>query len=106
MMHKTIYQFIGVASLTIAPFFTFQVTAGECATGTAPTAGCTIAVDDTIYTMTGNIAPASGTPGIYFNSGSDDNTVTLTGDISTSGAFATGLGCHFQIIRISKKTLD
>mgnify|MGYP006080417467 CR=1 FL=1 len=83
-MHKTIYQYFGVASLTITPFFTFQVTAGECATGTAPSAGCTIGVDDTIYTMTGNIATASGY-GIRFNSGSDGNTVTLTGSISTSG---------------------
>ena len=84
-MHKTIYQYFGVASLTITPFFTFQVTAGECATGTAPSAGCTIGVDDTTYTMTGNIAPASGDDGIAFNSGSDGNTVTLTGSISTSG---------------------
>jgi hypothetical protein len=83
-MHKTIYQYFGVASLTITPFFTFQVTAGECATGTAPSAGCTIGVDDTTYTMTGNIATASGY-GIRFNSGSDGNTVTLTGSISTSG---------------------
>ena len=87
-MHKTIYQSIGVASLTITPLFTFQVTAGECATGTAPTAGCTITADDTTYTMTGNIAPASGDDGIVFNSGSDGNTVTLTGSISTSGASA------------------
>ena len=30
---------------------------GECATGTAPSAGCTVGVDDTTYTMTGNITP-------------------------------------------------
>ena len=37
---------------------------GECATGTAPSAGCTVGVDDTTYTMTGNITPASGAEGI------------------------------------------
>ena len=30
---------------------------GECATGTAPSAGCTVGLDDTTYTMTGNITP-------------------------------------------------
>ena len=93
-MHKIIYQSIGLASLTITPFLTFQVNAGECATGTAPTAGCTIGVDDTTYTMTGNITPASEARGITFNSGSNDNTVTHTGNISTSGNYAYDLFLH------------
>jgi len=46
---------------------------GECATGTAPSAGCTVGVDDTTYTMTGNITPASGAEGIEF----EVNSVTL-----------------------------
>ena len=90
-MHKTIYQSIGVASLAITPLFTFQVTAGECATGTAPIAGCTIGTTGIDYTLTGNIAPASGVKGIEFTNGATTNTTTLTGDISTTGFNAIGL---------------
>ena len=60
----------------------------ECATGTAPSAGCTVDVDDTTYTMTGNIAPASGAEGIEFEVNSDNNIVSLTGNISTTGSTA------------------
>ena len=90
-MHKTIYQSIGVASLAITPLFTFQVTAGECATGTAPIAGCTIGTTGIDYTLTGDIAPASGVVGIKFTSGATTNTTTLTGDITTAGDRAYGL---------------
>ena len=63
---------------------------GECATGTAPSAGCTVGVDDTTYTMTGNITPASGAEGIEFEVNSDGNTINLTGNITTTGSTAYG----------------
>jgi hypothetical protein len=48
--------------------------------------GCTIGTTGINYTLTGDIAPASGTNGIKFNSSSDNNTVTHSGDITTSGS--------------------
>ena len=105
-MHKAIYQSIGVASLTITPFFTFQVTAGECATGTAPTAGCTIGTSNITYTLTGDIAPASGVDGIQFTSGATTNTTTLTGGITTTGDDAYGLYLNSSDSNITTLTGD
>ena len=61
-MSRYIYA-ITLASLITINQYAFS---GECATGTAPSAGCTVGVDDTTYTMTGNITPASGAEGIEF----------------------------------------
>ncbi|MDA7751258.1 hypothetical protein N8882_01120 [Methylophilaceae bacterium] len=67
--------------------------AAACPTGTdaAPTAGCTIGTTEFDYTLTGDIAPASGVAGIKFTSGATTNTTTLTGNITTTGNFADGL---------------
>jgi len=64
--------------------------AAACADG-ANAAGCTIGTTEIDYTLTGDIAPASGVTGIQFTSGATTNTTTLTGDISTTGPNARGL---------------
>jgi hypothetical protein len=64
--------------------------AAACADG-ANAAGCTIGTTGFDYTLTGDIAPASGVVGIKFTSGATTNTTTLTGDISISGSSAYGL---------------
>ena len=58
--------------------------AAACADG-ANAAGCTIGTTEIDYTLTGDIAPASGVVGIQFTTGANTNTTTLTGDISTTG---------------------
>ena len=44
-----------IYAITLALLITINQYAfsGECVTGTAPSAGCTVDVDDTTYTMTG-----------------------------------------------------
>ena len=64
--------------------------AAACADG-ANAAGCTIGTSNITYTLTGDIAPASGVTGIQFTSGATTNTTTLTGDITTAGDYAVGL---------------
>ncbi|MDC0114994.1 hypothetical protein OAH83_01830 [Methylophilaceae bacterium] len=64
--------------------------AAACADG-ANAAGCTIGTTGIDYTLTGDIAPASGVIGIEFTSGATTNTTTLTGDISTTGGYGHGL---------------
>lgn len=83
--HKTYAVALGILLTTNQYAFS-----GECATGTAPSAGCTVGVDDTTYTMTGNITPASGAEGIEFEVNSDGNTINLTGNITTTGSTAYG----------------
>ena len=90
-MKQTILKYISLLAFLGSPFFSSQTFAAECATGTAPLAGCTIDVSDITYTLTGNITPASGDIGIQFNTGADRNTVTLTGNITTTGDDADGL---------------
>ena len=88
-MNKNIYKSIGVVSLAITPVFTLQAIAGECATGTVPSAGCSITdTNNNAYTLTGDInisAAARGTNGLYLHR-SDNNTTTLIGDINISAA--------------------
>ena len=81
---------LALVSTFLIPNISF---AAACPTGTntAPTDGCTIGTTGIDYTMTGNIAPASGVKGIEFTSGADNNTTTITGNISTAGAGADGL---------------
>ena len=64
--------------------------AAACADG-AHAAGCTIGTTGIDYTLTGDIAPASGVIGIQFTTGADANTLNLTGDITTAGDYAYGL---------------
>ena len=64
--------------------------AAACADG-ANADGCTIGTSNITYTLTGDIAPASGVIGIQFTSGATTNTTTLTGGISTTGDYAYGL---------------
>ena len=64
--------------------------AAACADG-ANAAGCTIGTTGIDYTLTGDIAPASGVIGIQFTTGATTNTTTLTGNISTIGDNAYGL---------------
>ncbi|XOJ89687.1 hypothetical protein ABXT57_02095 [Methylophilaceae bacterium Uisw_097] len=90
-MKQTILKYISLLAFLGSPFFSSQTFAAECATGTAPLAGCTIDVSDITYTLTGNITPASGDIGIQFNTDADRNTVTLTGNITTTGDTAIGL---------------
>jgi len=90
-LKQTILKYISLLAFLGSPFFSSQTFAAECATGTAPLAGCTIDVSDITYTLTGNITPASGGIGIQFNTGADRNTVTLTGNITTTGDRAFGL---------------
>ena len=70
-MNKIVYQSIWLAGLTITPFFSSQVMAGACPTGTdtAPTAGCTIGTSSTTYTMTGNMSPTDDAKGIVLSLG-------------------------------------
>ncbi len=59
----------------------------ECVNG-ANAAGCEIDTDDITYTLTGNIAPAADNVGITFEgfpAFANDNTVTQTGNITTTG---------------------
>ncbi|MDA7700523.1 hypothetical protein N8804_01605 [Methylophilaceae bacterium] len=63
--------------------------AAACANGANP-AGCTTSTTGIDYTLTGNIAPASGFFGIEFTTGTD-TTTTLTGNITTIGDSAHGL---------------
>ena len=90
-MKKTTLKYSSLLALLSVPFFSTQTLAAECATGSAPAAGCTIDVDNITYTQTGDISPASGTSGIAFTSGADSNTLNLTGGISTTGNLASGI---------------
>jgi hypothetical protein len=53
--------------------------------------GCDIGTTGIDYILTGDITPASGVPGIQFTSGAENNTTTLTGNISTTGEFGDGV---------------
>ena len=78
---------LALATTLLLPNMSF---AAACADG-ANAAGCTIDTSAITYTLTGDIAPASGVEGIKFTSGATTNTTTLTGDISTTGSGAYGL---------------
>jgi len=62
----------------------------------ANAAGCEIDTSNTDYILTGDIAPASGVDGIEFVSGSDANTVSQTGNITTTGTGASGVSLFFS----------
>ena len=83
-MKKTL---LALATTLLLPNMSY---AAACADG-ANAAGCTIGTTGFDYTLTGDIAPASGVVGIQFTSGATTNTTTLTGDISTTGIRAYGL---------------
>ena len=80
-------KLLALATTLLLPNMSF---AAACADG-ANAAGCTIGTTEIDYTLTGDIAPASGVTGIQFTSGATTNTTTLTGDISTTGPNARGL---------------
>lgn len=63
--------------------------AAECVNG-ENLVGCTISTTGSTYTLTGDITPASGTSGINFILGTDNN-ATLTGNITTLGNSEHGL---------------
>ena len=77
-------------ALTTTLLFPNMSYAAACADG-ANAAGCTIDTSAITYTLTGDIAPASGVVGIKFTSGATTNTTTLTGNIRTTGGYAYGL---------------
>jgi hypothetical protein len=83
-------KFLALASTLLLPNMSF---AAACADG-ANAAGCTIGTTGFDYTLTGDIAPASGVVGIKFTSGATTNTTTLTGDISTTGTSAYGMNLY------------
>ncbi len=53
--------------------------------------GCTIGTTNTQYDITGDIAPASGVSGIELTPSADVNTVSLSGDITTTGTDGYGV---------------
>ncbi|MDB4097196.1 hypothetical protein N9542_04080, partial [Methylophilaceae bacterium] len=92
-MKQTILKYISLLAFLGSPFFSSQTFAAECATGTAPLAGCTIDVSDITYTLTGDIEPAATVIGIEIGglTAVSASTLNLTGDITTSGANADGI---------------
>jgi hypothetical protein len=53
--------------------------------------GCTIGTTNTQYDITGDIAPASGVSGIELTPSADVNTISLSGDITTTGTNGYGV---------------
>ena len=80
-------KLLALATTLLLPNMSY---AAACADG-ANAAGCTIGTTGFDYTLTGDIAPASGVVGIKFTSGATTNTTTLTGGITTTGTSAYGL---------------
>ncbi|MDC0114694.1 autotransporter outer membrane beta-barrel domain-containing protein [Methylophilaceae bacterium] len=83
-------KLLALATTLLLPNISY---ADVCPTGTstAPAAGCTISTDNTTYTLTGNMEPASGVDGFEFLFDSDGNTLSLTGNITTTGTLAHAL---------------
>ena len=53
--------------------------------------GCTIGTTNTQYDITGDIAPATNVPGIELTPSADINTISLSGDITTTGTNGYGV---------------
>ncbi|MDC0552639.1 autotransporter domain-containing protein [Methylophilaceae bacterium] len=98
-MKKTL---LALATTLLLPNMSY---AAACADG-ANAAGCTIGTTGFDYTLTGDIAPASGVVGIKFTSGATTNTTTLTGDISTTGDYAYGLHLTISVSNTTTLTGD
>ena len=94
--------FLGLTTTLLLPNMSY---AAACADG-ANADGCTIGTSNITYTLTGDIAPASGVIGIQFTSGATTNTTTLTGGISTEGTSAYGLYLNTSNSNITTLTGD
>ena len=94
--------FLALTTTLLLPNMSY---AAACADG-ANAAGCTIGTTGFDYTLTGDIAPASGVVGIKFTSGATTNTTTLTGGISTTGDYAYGLFLNNSTNNITTLTGD
>ncbi len=102
------YRYLNVLpllSLLSSLFWVSPAAAAPCVDG-ANIVGCTIGTTDNAYTLTGDIAPASGVDGIEFTAGADNNTTSLTGNISTTGSLARGILLDTSDANITSMTGD
>ena len=90
-------------ALTASLFSPSIVYADACPEGEAetPIAGCTIDTSDTRYKLTGNIA--SAVTGIHFTTDADNNSLSLKGDIDTTGS---QYGLHVESSKKNTTTID
>ena len=120
-MKQTILKYSSLLALLSSIFFSTQTFAAECETGTVPATGCRIDISDITYTLTGDITidDADGAGiligtntdsaiinytgsisvtdiGVGFDTGADNNTMNMTGNINIAAETARRQGVNFN----------